>query len=99
MHNFWPEYIDRFLGGGDPTLFRGISFSQTSHAIEAAIAGQGIAMATRAFVSTDIEAGRLRQVFDGVLRARAGFYLVKPRYRKSEAVDKLQDWLWSQVQR
>lgn len=97
VHNFWPEYIDRFLGGGDPSLFRGISFSQTSHAIEAAIAGQGIAMATRAFVSTDIEAGRLRQVFDGVLRARAGFYLVKPRYRKSEAVDKLQDWLWSQV--
>jgi LysR family glycine cleavage system transcriptional activator len=58
-HNSWPEYIDRFLGGGDPTLFRGISFSQTSHAIEAAIAGQGIAVATRAFVSTDIEAGRL----------------------------------------
>ncbi|MHC2572273.1 LysR substrate-binding domain-containing protein [Rhizobium leguminosarum] len=96
-HNSWPEYMDRFLGGGDPTLFRGISFSQTSHAIEAAIAGQGIAVATRAFVSTDIEAGRLRQVFDGALRARSHFYLVKPRYRKSGAVDKLQDWLRSQV--
>lgn len=96
-HNSWPEYIDRFLGGGDPTLFRGISFSQTSHAIEAAIAGQGIATATRAFVSTDIEAGRLRQVFDGALKARSHVYLVKPRYRKSEAVEKLQDWLRSQV--
>lgn len=55
-------------------------------------------MATRAFVATDIEAGRLRQVFDGALRARSHFYLVKPRYRKSDAVDKLQDWLRSQVQ-
>ncbi|MGD9481426.1 LysR substrate-binding domain-containing protein [Shinella sp. G-2] len=96
-HNFWPEYIDGFLGGADPALFRSISFSQTSHAIEAAIAGQGIAMATRAFVSTDIDAGRLRQVFEGVLHARADFYCVRPRYRKSDAVDKLQDWMRMQV--
>lgn len=27
-HNFWPEYIDRFLSGADPALFRSISFSQ-----------------------------------------------------------------------
>lgn len=97
LHNFWPEYIDVFLGGGEPALFRNISFSQTSHAIEAAIAGQGIAMATRAFVSMDIEAGRLRQVFPGVLRARADFYCVRPRYRKSEAIDKLQDWMRTQA--
>lgn len=96
-HNFWPEYIDRFLGGGDPALFRSISFSQTSHAIEAAIAGQGIALATAAFVSSDIEAGRLRQVFEGVLRTRADFYCVRPRYRKSDAVDKLQNWMRTQV--
>ncbi|MBA8879257.1 LysR substrate-binding domain-containing protein [Phyllobacterium myrsinacearum] len=95
-HNFWPEYIDRFLGFSDPALFRSISFSQTSHAIEAAIAGQGIAMATLAFVSADIRAGRLRQVFDGVLLAQSGFYCVRPRYRKSDAVDKLQDWMTSQ---
>lgn len=97
VHNFWPEYIDRFIGGSEPALFRGISFSQTSHAIEAAIAGQGIAMATRAFVSADIEAGRLRQVYDGVLRARADFYCVRPRYRKSEAVDTLEGWMRTQV--
>ncbi|MGO7522419.1 LysR family transcriptional regulator, partial [Rhizobium brockwellii] len=65
---------------------------------EAAIAGQGIAVATRAFDSTDIEAGRVRQVFDGAHRSRSHFYLVNPRYRKSGAVDKLQDWLRSQVQ-
>ncbi|MGO7428833.1 LysR family transcriptional regulator, partial [Rhizobium ruizarguesonis] len=37
-------------------------------------------------------------VFDCALKARSHFYLVRPRYRKSEAVEKLQDWLRSKVQ-
>ncbi|GLU28062.1 LysR family transcriptional regulator [Brucella sp. NBRC 12950] len=97
VHNFWPEYIDRFLGGNDPSLYRNISFSQTSHAIEAAIAGQGIALATRSFVSSEIESRRLRQLFEGVLKPRADFYFLRPRYRKSAAVDKLQTWMRDQA--
>lgn len=98
VHNFWPEFIEKYLGGGEPALFKGISFSQTSHAIEAAIAGQGIAVATSNFVAMDIQAGRLRRLFAGSLKARSDFYFVKPRYRKSESVDKLQDWMRAQVQ-
>lgn len=98
VHNFWPEFIERHLGGGSSTAFRGVSFSQTSHAIEAAIAGQGIALATRSFVAGDIEAGRLRRLFSGSLRGPAHFYFVRPRYRKSEPVDKLRSWLMSCLQ-
>ena len=96
-HHFWPEFIETHLGGGDPAAFRGVTFSQTSHAIEAAIAGQGIALATLAFVEKDIAEGRLRRLFAGSLRGRSHFHLLRPRYRKSEAVDKLQAWMLSRA--
>ena len=91
-HNFWPEFLDSNLGKAD-TAFKGISFSQSSHAIEAAIAGQGIVLANRDFVSRDIDAGRLVQAIDGALHGRANFYLVWPRYRKSASLDQLVHWM------
>lgn len=97
VHNFWPEFIEKHLGGGNQSWFKSISFSQTSHAVEAAIAGQGLALASRYFVSRDIEECRLRRLFKGTLRGRSDVYFVKPRYRKSEAVDKLQAWMTSKV--
>lgn len=91
-HNFWPEFLDGNLGNAD-TAFKGITFSQSSHAIEAAIAGQGIVLANRDFVSRDIVAGRLVQAIDGALHGRANFYLVWPRYRKSASLQKLVQWM------
>ncbi|MBJ6719635.1 LysR family transcriptional regulator [Bacillus sp. PR5] len=97
VHNLWPEFIETFLSGGDAAGFRGVTFSQTSHAIEAAIAGHGLALASRYFVARDIEEGRLRQVLSGHILARAHFYFVRQRYRKSESIDKLQAWMLSKV--
>jgi LysR family transcriptional regulator, glycine cleavage system transcriptional activator len=93
FHNFWPEFIEKHLGGSAQASFKGISFSQTSHAIEAAIAGQGIVLANRSFVANDIEAGRLEQLFQASLHGRSDFYLVRPRYRKSEAIEKVVAWM------
>ena len=42
---------------------------------DAAFAGQGIAIAARAFVQADIEAGRLRQVAEVTRRAGPDYYL------------------------
>lgn len=39
-HNFWPEFIEKHRGKLEQTTFKGIRFSQTSHAIEAALAGK-----------------------------------------------------------
>ena len=97
VHNFWPEFIETHLGGNGDETFRGVTFSQTSHAIEAAIAGQGIALATRNFVSRDIAEGRLRRLFDCSIFGRAHFHAVRPRYRKSDAVDRLLAWMTSRV--
>ncbi|HBQ91161.1 LysR substrate-binding domain-containing protein [Alcaligenes aquatilis] len=56
----------------------GAVFNQTTLALDAAMAGQGVALACKAFVATDLAAGRLVQV------AQAGilgpdFYLVRRR--------------------
>jgi len=94
-HNFWPEFIDQHIGTTE-TAFKGIRFNQTSHAIEAALAGQGIALANRDFVSRDLCEGRLVQIIEGSLRGRQDFYLVWPRYRKSEALQTLIGWMLSE---
>lgn len=99
VHNFWPEFIDRHLGGNGQASFKGISFNQTSHAIEAAIAGQGIVLATRNFVNRDVAEGRLTRIFDGALNGPSDFYLVWPRYRKSTALDKVAAWMLAETAR
>jgi LysR family transcriptional regulator, glycine cleavage system transcriptional activator len=92
-HNLWPAFVERhFAGSGNPA-FKGISFSQTSHAIEAAIAGQGIVLANGSFVTDDLASGRLVRVFEGTLRGPSDVHLVWPRYRKSAALDTVIDWL------
>jgi LysR family glycine cleavage system transcriptional activator len=92
-HNFWPEFIEKCLGGNPAIASKGVSFSQTSHAIEAAIAGQGIALANKYFVLKDIDQQRLIRPFEGSLRGRLDFYVVRPRYRRSGPVDEVVAWL------
>lgn len=92
-HNFWPEFVELQLGHREQSTFKGISFSQTSHAIEAAIAGQGIVLANRDFVARDLIEGRLVRALDGSLRGPSDFYLVWPRYRKSDALDIVRTWI------
>lgn len=92
-HNFWPEFIERYLGRSAQMTFKGTSFNQTSHAIEAAIAGQGIVLVNRDFVARDMEDGRLMRLFEGSLRGPSDFYLVWPRYRKSQALETVVAWM------
>lgn len=96
-HNFWPEFIDRHLGHSARASFKGISFNQNSHAIEAAIAGQGIVLANRDFVARDIDEGRLVRIFDGALNGPCDFYLVWPRYRKSPALETVIAWMLAEA--
>ncbi|WP_047466233.1 transcriptional regulator GcvA [Rhizobium rhizogenes] len=92
-HNFWPEFIEKHVGQLEQSSFKGISFSQTSHAIEAAIAGQGIVLANRDFVQRDLEEGRLIRFLEGSLPGPSNFYLVWPRYRKSSSIDVVVAWM------
>ncbi|MGV1756217.1 transcriptional regulator GcvA [Rhizobium sp. A22-96] len=98
-HNSWPEFIDTHFGGAAQPSYKGISFNQTSHAIEAAIAGQGIVLANRDFVARDMKEGRLMQVVEGTLSGSADFYLVWPRYRKSPAIETVIAWMSEEARR
>jgi len=98
-HNSWPEFIDRHIGQTAPASYKGISFNQTSHAIEAAIAAQGIVLANRDFVARDMAEGRLTQVIEGSLSGPLDFYLVWPRYRKSAALGTVVAWMSEEAKR
>lgn len=92
-HNFWPAFMETVLGAGPGAAARGIRFSQTAHAIEAAIDGQGVALANRFFLESDLKAGRLVRLFDGALRGNTDFYVVSPRSRRSVPAEIVRAWL------
>lgn len=96
-HNLWPEFIDALGAVSAATTPKGVRFNQTSLAIDAAIAGQGLALASRFLVAHDIAAGRLVQPFDLTLRGAHDFYIVAPRkQRHPAATATIRDWLLAQ---
>ncbi len=101
-HNFWPEFIEKQVGStgtkSDVPAFRRISFNQTSHAIDAAIAGHGIVLATKSFVDSDLDGGRLVEISEVRLRGASHFYLVWPSHRKSVALEVVRIWMVTSVQ-
>lgn len=86
-HGHWP----RFLGAsGKPS---GAVFNQTAHALDAALAGQGLALACRAFVQADLDTGRLLEVGEASLSHGADYYLVRERAASPrKAVDSVWNW-------
>ena len=82
----WPTFLKT------SSKLPGAVFNQTTLALDAAMAGQGVALACKAFVATDLAAGRLVQV------AEAGtsgpdFYLVRKRSAPvRQSVEAVWDW-------
>ncbi|MHA7773578.1 LysR substrate-binding domain-containing protein [Roseibium sp. M-1] len=96
-HNFWPRFIEEAASGNTTRLIKNVSFNQTAHAIEAAIAGQGIALADFAFIEGDLKDGRLVLVSQKRIGGPADFHIVRPRYRKSQQIDDLVAWLLQEI--
>lgn len=83
----WPQFLDR----SGPLA--GPQFNLTTLALDAAVAGQGLVVACRAFVQAELADGRLVQVSDHVLHAQPSYYLVRKRRAEAEPVlDKV--WAW-----
>ena len=71
-----------------------LSFSQTSLSIDAALAGQGIALASRFLVEQDFLAGRLVEVADGSFNSGRGFHLLAQKSTaRPPGVTAVMDWL------
>src|SRR5690606_9152481 len=93
-HNFWPQFLERTYPKGAIASAKNIRFNQASLAIDAAIAGQGLALASLFFVQEDIASGRLVRPFATELRVEADFYLVSPRKpRHPEPIAAVRSWL------
>lgn len=72
-HDHWPHFL------GTSTKLSGPVFNQTTLALEAAMSGQGIALACRAFVEADIKAGKLVQVISETKIVEPSYYLVRKK--------------------
>lgn len=71
----------------------GLAFSDESHAISAAIAGQGVALMTRQLIEDELAEGRLVQPFGPELEDRP-FFLVYPQSRRNDPVVlAIRDWV------
>jgi LysR family glycine cleavage system transcriptional activator len=97
-HDLWPQALGLIFPEGAPSPAKNIRFNQTSLAIEAAMAGQGIALTPRFFVADDLAAGKLVFCFGVELRTDADFYVVAPRrVRSASHVTAVRDWLREQA--
>ncbi|NGM45168.1 LysR family transcriptional regulator [Rhodobacter sp. SGA-6-6] len=85
-HGHWPAFLRT------AEKLPGAVFNQTALALEAALAGQGVALACRAFVAADLAAGRLVQVAAETLAAGPDFYLVRKRSAPGKAAEAAWDW-------
>jgi LysR family glycine cleavage system transcriptional activator len=90
----WPMWLKAHgVEGVDAT--RGPRFNQASMVIEAAVAGRGVALAKRAIADADLQAGRLKVLFDEKdAPLNYGYYLVWPQTREpTPAQLRFMDWL------
>ncbi|MFA3918747.1 transcriptional regulator GcvA [Ruegeria hyattellae] len=97
-HGQWPLFLETALGEQPVKDAKTMAFSQTSMAIDAALASQGIALANREFVEADLRASRLCQPVEFSMETDEGYYVVAPREPRNPAIVSIvRRWLAEQV--
>lgn len=93
-HDLWPDFARDVLGHRGALPGGAMRLNQTSLAIDAALAGQGIALAASFLVKADLDAGRLVQVHPGRLAGGRDFYLLsRSALSRGAAVEAVVEWL------
>ena len=68
------------------------------HALEAAVAGAGVALSHKLIASDDVHSGRLVTPFGPELPLRSGYYFVCPKgYEARPMVRAFRDWLFAEM--
>ncbi|AJD47199.1 LysR family transcriptional regulator [Isoalcanivorax pacificus W11-5] len=79
------------IPGLDPTA--GLTFSDETHTISAAVSGQGVALMSRALIMDELDSGRLVEPFGPTLPAEP-FHLVYPENRQQDPlILAVRDWV------
>lgn len=98
-HGLWPLFLEEIFASGSKLNLRSMSFNQTSLAVDAAVAGQGVALVSDPLVTTELEEGRLCRPFAHSMSGSFGFFVVTARTpRKPNTVQRMRDWLLAQSQ-
>jgi len=93
----WNHWL-RTVGGPVPAAHDGQHFNMSQLAVNAALAGQGIAMGRLALVLDDLAAGRLVPVFPVVAPSRASYYYVSP-HNPGARLQLVEAWLQRESRR
>ncbi len=92
----WTSWLREFGGEGvDPR--RGVRFSHAHLALEAALAGQGIALARGILVARDLAEGRLVAPFTHALESGLAYWVLSPSGAVRPAVQDFRRWLLDAV--
>ena len=89
----WSEWF-RMIGDSSRQSQGELHFDQSSFAIEASLAGLGVALVPYAFVEEDVASGELSVLFDHPMRCVGSYYLVVPfAKRNAKLVNEFKTWL------
>ena len=95
----WASWLDNV--GADTTsidLDRGPEFNETSLAIDAAVAAQGVALSRSALAAGDLAAGRLVQPLQETQPAPFAYWIVYPKADAEQPnIVRFQDWLLAEA--
>lgn len=91
----WAQWFAA-MGEEPRQLDGGRQFNLSLLALEAAVAGQGVAMGRVALVLDDIRNGRLVDLFSTPVRSDAAYYFVLPQEPRGDVV-RVESWLKSQA--
>jgi LysR family glycine cleavage system transcriptional activator len=96
-----PVWADWFpiagLAGADAT--RGLRVNAADHALEAAVAGAGVALSHKLIASDDVHSGRLVTPFGPELPLRSGYHFVCPKGCETRPmVRTFRDWLFAEME-
>ena len=93
----WPTWLKAAgVSSVDPS--RGPSFFDSSMVLQAAIAGEGVALGRSVLVADDLAAGRLVKPFEGSRPAGYAYYVVYPAaYAERPKIKAFREWLLNEA--
>lgn len=93
----WSLYFEA-LGLATPDNLRGPSYNDANVLLEAVASGHGIGLARATLVQPDLRAGRLRRLFDHLVKTRYSYYLIEPAGGvSSQAGSNFRGWLLAEA--
>jgi LysR family glycine cleavage system transcriptional activator len=94
--DYWPDWTMwlHSAGIGDIEVRRGLRFSHTSLALQAAVAGQGVVLGSRVLAGNYLAAGRLVRPFAHGKRMSFAYYMVCPEALADEPrIAAFREWI------